>query len=139
MQGLAIPGGRVATISAGGLITGGGILFFSGRSGFICDNVINYELVLPYGKVVNVNSSNPDLFKALKGGSNNFGVVTRFDIESFESGPFWDGLVVYPLSTMLQQVVAFVGLGMCIQFSSSVSNPKLWPRAYPAANSTSLD
>ncbi|KAL8915022.1 MAG: hypothetical protein Q9171_000462 [Xanthocarpia ochracea] len=109
-QGLAIPGGRVATVGVGGLITGGGTSFFSRRVGFVCDNVINYELVLPYGKVVNVNASTPDLFKALKGGSNNFGVVTRFDIKSFESGPFWGGVVVYPITTLPQQVVAFVGL-----------------------------
>ncbi|KAL8902883.1 MAG: hypothetical protein Q9207_004311 [Kuettlingeria erythrocarpa] len=110
-QGLAIPGGRVASVGTGGLITGGGISFFSGRVGFVCDNVINYELVLPYGKVVNVNSSSsPDLFKALKGGSNNFGVVTRFDIKTFESGPFWGGQVIYPITTMPQQIAAFVNL-----------------------------
>ena len=119
-QGLAIPGGRVATVGAGGLITGGGISFFSGRVGFVCDNVVNYELVLPYGKVVNVNASTPDLFKALKGGSNNFGVVTRFDIKSFESGPFWGGFVVYPITTLPQQVAAFVGLGaFAVNFVSS--------------------
>ena len=55
--GLAIPGGRVASVGVGGLVTGGGVSFFSGRFGFVCDNVINYELVLPYGRVVNVNAS----------------------------------------------------------------------------------
>ncbi|KAL8864836.1 MAG: hypothetical protein Q9174_007199, partial [Haloplaca sp. 1 TL-2023] len=109
-QNLAIPGGRVAAVGVGGLVTGGGISFFSPRFGFVCDNVVNYELVLPYGKIVNVNESTPDLFKALKGGSNNFGVVTRFDMRSFESGKFWGGFVFYPLSTMPQHVAAFVGL-----------------------------
>lgn len=124
-QGLAIPGGRVASVGAGGLITGGGVSFFSGRFGFVCDNVINYELVLPYGKVVNVNaSSSPHLFKALKGGSNNFGVVTRFDVKSFESGRFWGGEVGYPITTMPQQVAAFVGLGTYAKFASVVSCPK---------------
>ena len=110
---LATSGGRVAIVGAGGLITGGGISFFSPRFGFVCDNVVNYELVLPYGKVVNVTASTPDLFKTLKGGSNNFGVVTRFDIRSFNSGKFWGGFVLYPLSTMPQHVAAFVGLGRC--------------------------
>ncbi|KAL8894719.1 MAG: hypothetical protein Q9192_004101 [Flavoplaca navasiana] len=109
-QNLAIPGGRVAPLGVGGLVTGGGVSFFSGRFGFVCDNVVNYELVLPYGKVVNVNSSTPDLFKALKGGSNNFGVVTRFDMKSFDSGKFWGGFVIYPLKTMPQHVAAFLGL-----------------------------
>ncbi|CAO1597599.1 hypothetical protein XANCAGTX0491_001406 [Xanthoria calcicola] len=109
-QNLAISGGRVAPVGVGGLVTGGGVSFFSGRYGLVCDNVLNYELVLPYGKVINVNASTPDLFKALKGGSNNFGVVTRFDMRTFDSGKFWGGFVVYPLSTMPQQVAAFVGL-----------------------------
>ncbi|KAL8709691.1 MAG: hypothetical protein Q9220_005631 [cf. Caloplaca sp. 1 TL-2023] len=109
-QGLAISGGRVAIVGVGGLITGGGVSFFSGRYGLVCDNVMNYELVLPYGKVMNVNASTSDLFKALKGGSNNFGVVTRFDMRSFESGKFWGGIIAYPVSTMPQQVNAFVGL-----------------------------
>ena len=113
-QGLAIPGGRNAKVGVGGLITGGGVSFFSGRVGFVCNNIINYELVLPFGKVVNVNaSSSQDLFKALKGGSNNFGIVTRFDIQTFESGTFWGGTVLYPISTMPQQIAAFVGLGTC--------------------------
>ncbi|KAL9602687.1 MAG: hypothetical protein Q9219_001677 [cf. Caloplaca sp. 3 TL-2023] len=115
-QGLAIPGGRVAVVGVGGLTTGGGISYFSGRFGFVCDNVVNYELVLPYGKVVNVNSSTPDLFKALKGGSNNFGVVTRFDIKSFESGLFWGGEITYPISTMPQHVAAFVKLASAQPF-----------------------
>ncbi|KAL8965709.1 MAG: hypothetical protein Q9183_003722 [Haloplaca sp. 2 TL-2023] len=109
-QNLAISGGRVAAVGVGGLVTGGGISFFSPRFGFVCDSVVNYELVLPYGKVIHVNESTPDLFKALKGGSNNFGVVTRFDVKSFESGKFWGGFVFYPLSTMPQHVAAFVGL-----------------------------
>lgn len=121
-QDLAIPGGRVAQVGTGGLITGGGVSFFSGRVGFVCDNIINYELVLPYGKVVNVNSSSlPDLFKALKGGSNNFGVVTRFEIKSFDSGPFWGGQVLYPIITMPQHVAAFVTLGTCTSISCCVS------------------
>lgn len=33
------------------------------------------------------------MFKALKGGSNNFGVVTRFDIKAFEQGPIWGGFL----------------------------------------------
>ncbi|KAL8858221.1 MAG: hypothetical protein Q9178_005233 [Gyalolechia marmorata] len=131
-QGLAIPGGRVATVGAGGLITGGGVSFFSGRVGFVCDNVINYELVLPYGKVVNVNASTPDLFKALKGGSNNFGVVTRFDVKSFESGPFWGGFVVYPITTLPQQVASFVGLGNWI-IANNYEYTKVPAQPYPPA------
>lgn len=43
-KGLAVVGGRVADIGTGGLTLGGGISFFSGRYGFACDNVNNYEV-----------------------------------------------------------------------------------------------
>ena len=41
-------------------------------------------------------SSHADLFKALKGSGNNFGVVTRFDLKTFEQGKLWGGFVIYP-------------------------------------------
>ena len=97
----------MATVGVGGLVTGGGISYFSARKGFVADNVVNYELVLPYGKTVNVNASTPDLFKALKGGSNNFGIVTRFDMRSFSSGPFFGGQVGYPIETRAAHFDAF--------------------------------
>ena len=37
-------GGRVSAIGVGGLTLGGGISFFSGRHGWACDNVANYEV-----------------------------------------------------------------------------------------------
>jgi FAD/FMN-containing dehydrogenase len=75
---LATSGGRVATVGVGGLTTGGGISFFSPRYGFVCDNVENFEVVLASGQIVNANSkTNSDLWRALRGGSNNFGIVTK--------------------------------------------------------------
>lgn len=53
---------------------------------------MNYEVVLADGSVVQANkSSNADLFWALKGGSSNFGLVTRFDIETIKSRKVWAG------------------------------------------------
>jgi hypothetical protein len=39
-------------------------------------------------------TSRPDLHKALKGGNNNFGVVTRFDLKAFPQGQIWGGNVL---------------------------------------------
>ena len=48
--------------------------FLSAEYGLVCDNVINYEVVLANASIVNANSSsNPDLYWALKGGGNQFG------------------------------------------------------------------
>ena len=107
--GYAVPGGRAADVGVAGLTLGGGNSFFAAREGFVCDNVKNYEIVLGSGQIVNANNStNSKLFTALKGGSNNFGVVTRFDIVAFAQGDIWGGVVVYPLSTAAAQIQAFV-------------------------------
>ncbi|RKP04461.1 hypothetical protein THASP1DRAFT_21092, partial [Thamnocephalis sphaerospora] len=93
---LSVVGGRSGDIGVGGLTLGGGISFFSGRYGWACDMVKNYEIVLADGSIRNVNQkSYPDLFWALRGGGNNFGIVTRFDLNSFEQGDMWGGQTVY--------------------------------------------
>lgn len=38
---------------------------------------------------------NPDLWRALRGGGNNFGVVTRYDFRTFAQKPVWSGAVFY--------------------------------------------
>ncbi|KAG8527849.1 uncharacterized protein KY384_006765 [Bacidia gigantensis] len=60
-------------------------------------------VVLASGEIVNANiSSNPRLFKALKGGGNNFGVITRFDFKTFEQGAIWGGFVISPWNSSVQ-------------------------------------
>ncbi|SPO04344.1 related to 6-hydroxy-d-nicotine oxidase [Cephalotrichum gorgonifer] len=90
-EGLAVVGGRVGDIGVSGLTLGGGISWFSGRYGWACDNVREYEVVLANGSIVVANvGTNPDLYKALRGGGGpNFGIVTRFDLETFEQGNIW--------------------------------------------------
>lgn len=86
----------------------GGLSFFSPRYGLVCDNVENFEVVLASGKLVNANArEHSDLWFALRGGSNNFGVVTRFDLRTFEQGPFWGGIVVYPMDDREEHFVLF--------------------------------
>ncbi|KAF3397271.1 Bifunctional solanapyrone synthase [Talaromyces pinophilus] len=69
--------------------------------------VIEYELVLASGKIVDVNNdSYPDLFLALKGGGNNFGIVTRYTLKTFPLGNFWGGFLAYPITAIDQQIDA---------------------------------
>ncbi|KAK8066073.1 hypothetical protein PG997_012820 [Apiospora hydei] len=97
--GVTVPGGRTSTVGVGGFILGGGNNFYSGHVGFACDNVVNYEIVLANGDLVNANANeNADLWKALKGGSSNFGIVTRFDMRAFAAGDLYGGLITHPLS-----------------------------------------
>ncbi len=86
--------------------------YFSYARGFICDNVVNYEVVLASGDIVNANAeTNRDLWVALKGGGNNFGIVTRFDLNIFEQGLLWGGRVSYfkkSLPGQIQSLVSFL-------------------------------
>ncbi|EFX00462.1 FAD-binding domain containing protein [Grosmannia clavigera kw1407] len=85
---ITVIGGRVAAIGVGGLTLGGGMSFFSGRYGWACDNVNSYEVVLADGSIrsVSYDSVYSDLYWALRGGGNNFGIVTSFDFATYPQG-----------------------------------------------------
>lgn len=71
----------------------GGISFFANTLGWACDNVASYEIVLANGNVVLVTPKrHSDLYKALRGGGNNFGIVTAFELYSFPlAHQIWGG------------------------------------------------
>lgn len=76
---VTVAGGRDGGVGSG-LLLGGGISYYAATTGFSGDSVTNFEVVLANGTIVNANQTHcPDLWKALKGGMNNFGVVTRYD------------------------------------------------------------
>lgn len=115
-QGVTVAGGRAGTVGVGGFISGGGNSFFSASHGMSCDTVQNFEVVLANGSIVNANAdSNPDLFEVMKGGSANFGLITRFDMYAIEfpnpSDPsIWGGLLLYDLTAgdeLLDAMVTF--------------------------------
>ena len=82
-HGVVVTGGRDGTVGVGGFLLGGGMTYFMGRNAFACDTIKNFEVVLTNGTIVNANvDQNSDLWKALKGGGSNFGIVTRFYMEA---------------------------------------------------------
>ncbi|ETN45741.1 uncharacterized protein HMPREF1541_09574 [Cyphellophora europaea CBS 101466] len=104
---VTVTGGRDGGVGVGGFLLGGGNSYYSSRNGFGCDTVVNYEVVLANGTIVNANAStNPDLWRALKGGGMNFGIVTRFDIEAMPAVDFAYGQSV--LSTNYSDAVVDV-------------------------------
>ncbi|KAK1975617.1 FAD binding domain-containing protein [Colletotrichum cereale] len=97
--GVATVGGRASVVGVGGFTTGGGYSFHTNSAGFACDQVANFEVVLSNGTVVNANEKeNADLWKALKGGSGNFGFVTRIDQHTIKGNKMWGGFVTYKQS-----------------------------------------
>ncbi|EPS35944.1 hypothetical protein H072_10559 [Dactylellina haptotyla CBS 200.50] len=93
---LMAAGGRMSSVGVSGLTLGGGISYLSNQYGFVTDQVKNFRVVLYNGCVVDANkNTNPDLFRALKGGSSNFGIVVRFDLNTFPCPAVYAGQLYY--------------------------------------------
>jgi FAD/FMN-containing dehydrogenase len=77
-------GGRMKTIGVPGLSLIGGFHYFNNKYGYAMDNVLSYDVILGNGTQVVANkTSHPDLFWALKGGANNYGIVTKFTLKTY--------------------------------------------------------
>ncbi|KAF5366890.1 hypothetical protein D9757_011388 [Collybiopsis confluens] len=103
--GVAAVGGRVSEVGTG-LLLGGGLSFLSPSQGYASDNYVSLDVVLVDGTVVTatVNNQHADLFKALKGGGNRFGIVTKYVVRAVHTGteqdkPFLGGIFTYPNSS----------------------------------------
>ena len=112
-HGLATPLGINSTTGIAGLTLGGGFGWLSRKYGMTVDNLESAEVVTAKGDVIRAsNKEKPDLFWALRGGSGNFGVVTRFEYRLHAVGPdLLSGLIVYPFAeakSVLQQYRDFV-------------------------------
>lgn len=65
------------------------------------------EVVLANGSIVTTNSTSyPDLFQALKGGGNNFGIVTNFNALAFPQDNFWGGNIGTAAATPAEYLAA---------------------------------
>ncbi|KIW80157.1 hypothetical protein Z517_06772 [Fonsecaea pedrosoi CBS 271.37] len=107
--GVTVTGGRDAGVGIGGFLTGGGLSFLSGRNGLACDQVVRFEVVLADGRIVHADyTSNRDLWKALKGGWANYGIVTRFDVTSTPLTTAWGGFNLHDKSVGPQVTTALV-------------------------------
>ncbi|KIJ54446.1 hypothetical protein M422DRAFT_24395 [Sphaerobolus stellatus SS14] len=94
--GATVVGGRVPGVGVAGFTLGGGYSWMTELHGLALDNVVSYELVTPTGQIFNVTAqSHPDLFFGLKGGGNNFGVVTAFVLKTYAEGLVFAGTTTY--------------------------------------------
>ncbi|KAL4744697.1 hypothetical protein BDW72DRAFT_208805 [Aspergillus terricola var. indicus] len=115
--GVAVPGGRADTVGVGRLLIGGGLSYFANQYGLACDNVLSFEIVLSNGTLTTAsNTTNTDLFRALKGGGNNFGIVTRVTLRAFKQGQLWGGLIGHSTTEIRAQSRALVN------FTSSLND-----------------
>ncbi|KAJ7290205.1 FAD-binding domain-containing protein, partial [Mycena rebaudengoi] len=116
---VTVVGGRFTGVGVAGYSLGGGYSWKSNEVGLTVDNIIGYELVLPNGTITEVTATkNPDLYFGLKGGLNNFGIVTRFVFKAYAQTQIWGGLITYtvPTTAAVNKAVA--------DFSALVTDPK---------------
>ena len=105
--GLAVVGGRVGDVGVAGLILGGGISYFSGRRGWACDNVLKFEVVVPSGDILTASpDEESELYWALRGGGGaSFGIVTNFEIETFDQGDLWSNAQILTPEVYSQELL----------------------------------
>ncbi|KAI3616333.1 putative fad dependent oxidoreductase [Moniliophthora roreri] len=108
-SGVKVIGGCAPGVSVGGVLLGGRYSYFTNQYGLSINNIVAHDLVLPNRTfVVVTEASDPDIFFALKGSFNNFGVVTAFTLKTYPQMDVWVALVTYPISSAdtVHQVIA---------------------------------
>ncbi|KAF9524908.1 hypothetical protein CPB83DRAFT_860445 [Crepidotus variabilis] len=136
--GVAPAGGRLNDVGTG-LLLGGGYSYLAGEYGFSSDLYVEVDVVLVNGTLVTATASNhyADLFRALKGGANRFGIVTRYEVQAIHTGRISDknwfgGLIMYPNSSadaLIQAVEKYVRTvndpkaSILMAFSNVVNGP----------------
>jgi len=105
--GLATPVGINSTTGIAGLTLGGGFGWLSRKHGMTIDNLLAADVITADGRMLRASDKeNPDLFWAIRGGSGNFGIVSRFEFKLHPVGPeVLSGLVVYPLKDAKSRTV----------------------------------
>ncbi|KJA17161.1 hypothetical protein HYPSUDRAFT_219058 [Hypholoma sublateritium FD-334 SS-4] len=117
--GVNVVGARATGIGVAGFTLGGGYSYKTNQYGLAVDNVLAFQLVKPNGQVVQVSqASDPELFFGLKGGQNNFGVVTEFTLKTFPQTQVWGGVIEYP-GTAVDAITAAT-----VAFQNNVTDPK---------------
>jgi FAD binding domain/Berberine and berberine like len=95
-HGMATPGGTVNHTGIGGLTLGGGYGYLTGLHGMVVDNLVSARVVLASGEIATASqTTNPDLFWALRGAGHNFGVVTSFEYALYPQGDVWCGVMAF--------------------------------------------
>ncbi|KAJ7646287.1 FAD-binding domain-containing protein [Mycena polygramma] len=82
---IVVTGGPATVAAAGGYIQGAGHSAISPAYGLAADNVLEFNIVVASGELLEVNSvSHPDLFYALRGGgAGSWGIITSATFKTF--------------------------------------------------------
>ncbi|KAF9516860.1 hypothetical protein BS47DRAFT_1291874 [Hydnum rufescens UP504] len=90
-----IVGGGIG-VGIGGWMTGGGYSLKTNQYGLGIDNLVQIEIVTPDGEVERAAEDlKSDLFWAVKGGGNNFGIVTEFVVKTHFQRPAYAKVLIF--------------------------------------------
>ena len=110
--GLATTLAGCPAVGIAGLTLGGGEGFLMSKYGVTCDNLLSARLVTVDGRQLEVSeSSNADLFWAIRGGGGNFGVATALELQLHPVSEVLAGTLAYPsgrIADLLHALVRFV-------------------------------
>ena len=95
--GLVSPTGTASDTGVAGLTLGAGFGWLAGKFGLAVDNLVGAEVVTADGAVLHASEiEHLDLFWAFRGGSGNFGVVTRFELKLHPLTQVIGGMILHP-------------------------------------------
>lgn len=90
-----------ATVGVAGYTLGGGTGPYARSQGFAADHVVSIEMVDLSGQLRTIDSArDPDLFWALRGGRDGFGVVTALTIRLTEALECFGATATYPTADL---------------------------------------
>lgn len=96
-MGVGVQGGGIGSVGVGGLLLDGGFSPYLYERGLATDDIQKLEVVLANGEIIEASATqNEDLYQVLKGGGGGFGIVTRYDMETFARKPIWSAYREYP-------------------------------------------
>ncbi|RXW23280.1 hypothetical protein EST38_g2563 [Candolleomyces aberdarensis] len=107
--GRGVVGGVNPAVGVGGLLLGGGYSLKSSRLGLAIDNVKAFRIVTPKGLILDVSDDSTgedkELYNALRGGANNFGIVTRFTLYTHDQTSTYGAMLVIPKGRIHERAV----------------------------------
>lgn len=108
-HGLAPISGTPA-VGVTGYTLGGGAGWLSRAYGYAADSVVSADVVTSTGDLVTASADeHPDLFWALRGGSGNFGVVTRLEFRLYPVTQVYAGLSFHDIDRAVELMSFYRG------------------------------
>lgn len=117
-----------------GSMLGGGIGYLTGEHGLLVDSVLSMDVVLADGTLETVTeSSNPDLWWALRGAGPNLAIVVEAQVQAYptESSTAWQAVLVFiesqlgSLNNVLANLTLSAQSSLTLLYVASDSTPSI--------------